>query len=103
MLFVVFIVTAFNGRCEAGWTFYGVSCYNLYHSRKSFADAQASCESVEAALASISSAEENQAITSKHYTFIFVFDIVNRFTKPRSHDTMKLCHTGFPQSGRQFS
>ena len=78
--FVFFIVTAFNGRCEPGWGFYGVSCYRLFYSRKSFADAQTSCESEEAALASISSAKENLVYESKCYTLTtIVLNIVNRF------------------------
>ena len=64
MCCVVFVVAAFNGICEAGWKFYGHSCYRLYGA-KTFSDAQSSCESMDAALASISSANENQAITSK--------------------------------------
>ena len=65
LVFVYLIANAFNGRCTSGWTFYGGSCYNLPLSRKSFSDAQTSCESMDAALASISSEEENQAIKSK--------------------------------------
>ena len=98
-IFVLFMVTAFNGRCEYGWTFYGASCYRSYTYRQSFADAQASCEAVEAALASISSSEENQAISSKYCTFrVISFNIVNRFAKPRGHVSMKLWHTGLLRS-----
>ena len=60
----MFVVVAFNGRCEASWDFYGHSCYALYRPKR-FSDAQTSCESKGAALASVSSAEESEAIISK--------------------------------------
>ncbi|XP_052763954.1 snaclec A9-like [Mya arenaria] len=54
----------FVRQCEAGWTMFDVSCYQLFSINTTWDDARSACEQVNASLASITSKEEDNFINA---------------------------------------
>ncbi|WAR15832.1 PGCB-like protein [Mya arenaria] len=54
----------FVRKCEAGWTTFKVSCYQLFSISKQWDDAKSACERVNASLVSITSKEEDDFINA---------------------------------------